>query len=103
MILTGNGSDGTAGFRAIKENGGITFAQNEETAEYASMPHSAIEEGVVDFILPPREIAGKILEVVRYYLGDDGEEKKLETENADVYKQILTLLRIRKGIDFTYL
>ncbi len=102
VILTGNGSDGTAGFRAIKENGGITFAQNEETAEYTSMPHSAIEEGVVDFILPPREIPGKILEVVRYYLGDDGEEKKLETENADIYKQILTLLRIRKGIDFTY-
>ncbi|WP_029038295.1 chemotaxis protein CheB [Salinimicrobium xinjiangense] len=102
VILTGNGADGTAGFKAIKENGGITFAQSEDTAEYASMPHSAIDEGVVDFILPPREIPQKILEVTESFLGVDGGEKKLETENADIYKQILALLRIRRGIDFTY-
>ncbi len=102
VILTGNGSDGTSGFRAIKYSGGITFAQSQETAEYASMPRSAIDEGVVDFILPPRMIPKKILEVVESFYGANGVEKKLETENADIYKQILALLRIRKGIDFTY-
>ncbi|WP_342448725.1 chemotaxis protein CheB, partial [Tamlana crocina] len=102
MILTGNGSDGTAGLKAIKENGGITFAQTEETAEYKSMPRSAIEEGVVDYLLPPREMPQRILEVVSNFRDADGAEKKLETENADIYKQILALLRIRKGIDFTY-
>ncbi|NJY63406.1 PAS domain-containing protein [Salinimicrobium sp. CDJ15-81-2] len=102
VILTGNGSDGTAGLKAIKENGGITFAQTEETAEYKSMPRSAIEEGVVDYLLPPREMPQRILEVVSNFRDADGAEKKLETENADIYKQILALLRIRKGIDFTY-
>lgn len=102
VILTGNGSDGTAGLKAIKENGGITFAQSEKTAEYASMPHSAIEEGVVDYQLPPREMPKKIMEVVSSFRDADGAEKKLETENADIYKQILALLRIRKGTDFTY-
>lgn len=102
VILTGNGSDGTAGFKAIKDNGGLTFVQDEETAEYPSMPRAAIAEGVVDFILPPREIPEKILEIVQKFYGPDGNEKKLESENADIYKQILALLRIRKGIDFTY-
>ena len=102
VILTGNGSDGTAGLKAIKESGGITFAQSEETAEFVSMPRSAIEKGVVDYQLPPREIPKKILDVVKSISGADGLEQKLETENADIYKKILALLRIRKGIDFTY-
>lgn len=84
VILTGNGSDGTAGLRAIKENGGITFAQSEKTAEYASMPLSAIEEGVADYQLPPREMPKKIIEVVKSFRDADGAEKKLETENADI-------------------
>ncbi|MDT0645723.1 CheR family methyltransferase [Zunongwangia sp. F260] len=102
VILTGNGADGTAGFKAIKDNGGITFAQSEDTAEYPSMPRCAIEEGVVDFILSPREMPAKILEVVENFYGINGNEKELENEDVDVYKQILALLRIRKGIDFTY-
>ena len=102
VILTGNGSDGTMGLKAIKDNGGITFAQNEDTAEYSSMPQNAIEQGVVDFVLSPRQIPDKILEVVHNFYGINGKENELEKENADVYKQILALLRIRKGIDFTY-
>ena len=102
VVLTGNGSDGTAGLKAIKKYGGFTFAQDEATAEYDSMPRAAKEEGVVDFILPPREIPEKILNLVTNFYGRNGKETKFETENADVYKQILALLRIRKGIDFTY-
>lgn len=101
VVLTGHGSDGTKGLIAIKENGGLTFAQSEDTAEYPSMPRSAIEEGVVDFILAPREIPCKVIEVVQNIYGKDGDENKLENE-PDVYKQILALLRVRKGADFTY-
>ena len=53
VVLSGTASDGTQGLKAIKENGGITFAQDEASAEYEGMPHSAAQAGVVDFILPP--------------------------------------------------
>ncbi|HSI69335.1 MAG TPA: CheR family methyltransferase, partial [Gillisia sp.] len=101
VVLTGSGSDGTAGLKAIKEQGGITFAQTEETAEFSSMPNSAVQEGIVDFIFPPNDIPGKILEVINGIYGKEPEDQ-IENENIDIYRQILALLRIRKGADFTY-
>ena len=56
VVLSGTASDGTQGLKAIKEHGGITFAQDEASAEYEGMPHSALQAGVVDFILPPGDI-----------------------------------------------
>ena len=59
ILLSGKGSDGTLGLKAIKVAGGITIVQNE-TAEFQSMPKSAITEGVVDLILSPQEIAAEL-------------------------------------------
>jgi len=59
VILSGTAGDGTAGAKAIKAAGGITFAQ-DESAEFEGMPHHAISHGVVDFILPPAQIAHKL-------------------------------------------
>src|SRR5262249_49223871 len=53
VILSGSGSDGTAGLRAIKAAGGLTFAQDEESAKYPSMPRNAIQSGFVDAALSP--------------------------------------------------
>jgi two-component system CheB/CheR fusion protein len=53
VILSGTGSDGTEGIKAIYTEGGITFAQDEDTAKYPGMPHSAIVSGVINFVLPP--------------------------------------------------
>ena len=63
VVLSGTASDGTAGLKAIKDYGGITFAQDEASAAFEGMPHSAAEAGVVDFILTPEEIPLKILEL----------------------------------------
>lgn len=60
VILSGTATEGVLGLKAIKETGGLTFAQNE-TAEFQSMPKSAIAEGVVDQILSPAEIATEIV------------------------------------------
>lgn len=60
VILSGAGSDGAKGMRAIKEAGGITFAQDEASSKYDSMPRSAIGTGCVDFVLPPAKLAAKI-------------------------------------------
>ncbi|NEX23113.1 EAL domain-containing protein [Thiorhodococcus mannitoliphagus] len=60
VILSGTGSDGTLGMRAIKANGGITFAQDPGSAKYPGMPQSAINAVEVDYVLPPANIAHEI-------------------------------------------
>ena len=102
VVLSGTASDGTQGLRAIKEQGGITFAQDEASAEYEGMPHSAAQAGVVDFILPPEEIPQKLLEVTTKIVRSDEELQNIPKQDEDAFKQILSLLRIRKGVDFTY-
>lgn len=102
VVLSGTASDGTQGLKAIKEQGGITFAQDEASAEYDGMPQSAIEAGVVDFILPPEEIPKKLLEVTSKTVLSDEALQNIPKEDEDTFKQILSLLRIRKGVDFTY-
>src|SRR6516165_6331535 len=64
VILTGAGSDGAIGVRAVKEAGGIILVQDPNEAEYQSMPRSAIATGSPDFILPVREIAARLVELV---------------------------------------
>jgi two-component system, chemotaxis family, CheB/CheR fusion protein len=102
VVLSGTASDGTQGLKAIKDHGGITFAQDEASAEYEGMPHSAAQAGVVDFILPPEEIPKKLLEVTSKTILSDDEIQNIPKQDEDVFKQILSLLRIRKGVDFTY-
>src|SRR5438045_4878118 len=60
IVLSGTGSDGTAGLRAIKAAGGLTFAQSEESAKFDAMPRSAIRSGFVDLVLPPDAIAREL-------------------------------------------
>jgi PAS domain-containing protein len=64
IILSGAGSDGTLGVRAIKEAGGVVLVQAPHEAEYSSMPHSAIATGVADFVLPARELAQRLAELI---------------------------------------
>lgn len=59
IVLSGNASDGALGLKAIRHSGGITFAQ-DDSAQFNSMPQSAIAEGVVDFVLSPKKIAQKL-------------------------------------------
>jgi two-component system CheB/CheR fusion protein len=66
VILSGTGSDGAHGIRAIKAEGGITIAQDESTAQYSSMPRAAIETGLVDLILPPEQIGPELIEIIKH-------------------------------------
>ncbi|WP_373518738.1 chemotaxis protein CheB, partial [Pricia sp.] len=98
VVLSGTATDGTLGLKAIKDHGGITFAQDEASAAYGGMPQNAVRAGVVDFVLPPSEIPQKLLEVTQI---TNGEGYAPEKEDA-VFKQIISLLRVHKGTDFTY-
>jgi len=105
IILSGTASDGTFGLRAIKAEGGITFAQSEDSCEYDGMPHSAIAAGHVDFVLSPEDIAHELARIAKHpYLL---QELRLPAEEAspqagDSLNKIFVLLRSRTGNDFTY-
>src|SRR5690606_34957161 len=60
VVLSGSGTDGTEGLRAIKAAGGIAMAQDPDTAQFRSMPESAVAEGLADVCLPPEGIAGEL-------------------------------------------
>ena len=66
IILSGTGSDGSLGIRAIKAEGGIVLAQDEQSAKYNGMPKSAVATGAVDFILPPEKIAAELKRISRH-------------------------------------
>ncbi|MDZ7755811.1 CheR family methyltransferase [Rhodohalobacter sp.] len=102
VVLSGTASDGTKGLKAIKDNGGITIAQDLETADHTGMPGSAIQAGVVDFILSPDTIPEKLLEVTHFLNDPDALEDPPTLDDEEAYRQIITLLRVRKGADFMY-
>jgi len=101
IILSGTGSDGTLGLRAVKENGGLTVAQAD--AEYDGMMRSAVATGLVDFMLRPEEIPASL---VAYFqeasrVPDDTELEQIRPETASQLDQITTLLRAQTGHDFS--
>src|SRR5262249_22591519 len=65
IILSGNGTDGTLGLRAIKEAGGMAVVQDPQSAEYDGMPRSAIASGLADYVLPPEEMPAQLIAYVK--------------------------------------
>jgi two-component system chemotaxis response regulator CheB len=65
VVLSGSGSDGAMGVKAIKKMGGTVIVQDEKTAEFSGMPQAAVKTGEVDFILPLPEIAPALLTLVK--------------------------------------
>ena len=99
VILTGAGSDGTIGVRAVKEAGGIILVQDPNEAEYGSMPRSAIATGVADFILPVREIGSRLAELVRNK--DNAPSEHLPDGDEEWLRRILAHVQVRTGHDFS--
>jgi two-component system, chemotaxis family, CheB/CheR fusion protein len=97
VILTGAGSDGAIGVRAVKEAGGIVLVQDPEEAEHASMPRSAVVTGVADFILPLRGLAAKLVELIA--------EKQRTAETIEIDQELLgrvfAQMSMRTGHDFS--
>jgi two-component system, chemotaxis family, CheB/CheR fusion protein len=104
VILSGTASDGTEGSRAIKASGGITFAQDEQSAKYGGMPQSAVNTGCVDFVLPPSTIAHELARVGQHpYLAPAATEKpELTIAPGNQMETLLSLLRVASGVDFTH-
>jgi two-component system CheB/CheR fusion protein len=103
VILSGTGSDGTLGVRAIKSAGGTTFAQESSSARFPGMPDSAAATGLVDFIMRPGDMPGRILDILdyRHRLENSGGNERREGEIADRLDEILAALDADGEAGFT--
>lgn len=103
VVLSGSARDGTAGLGDIKEHGGITFAEDPGSASWDGMPKSAVEAGVVDFIMRPEEMPARLVKVFSAYgnngISKNGEETEMD---GDGLKKILSAIRQKSGVDFNY-
>ncbi|MDB5135259.1 MAG: hypothetical protein JWP37_1862, partial [Mucilaginibacter sp.] len=101
VVLSGALSDGTLGLQVIKSYGGLTFAQDEKSAAFDSMPASAVKSGAVDFVLSPEKIAEHIIAINYPFHTDYSQTEEsgtLPQQDSEIFKKILTVLRVRRGV-----
>lgn len=100
IILSGMGSDGSIGVRAIKENNGIVLAQEPETARFDSMPRNAIDSGLIDIIAPPDKLPGELISFLNHVpLNKSVINPEIKDKSA--LEKIIILLRTHTGNDFS--
>ena len=105
IVLSGTGSDGTLGLKQVKEKNGFAIVQDPKNAEYDSMPQSAIETDLVDWILPVDQIPGKLIyfrdSSERLNLTNGNKKALIEISGVEDLREVLTLVRARTGHDFS--
>ncbi len=101
VILSGMGSDGTLGLRAIKEKAGVVLVQEPATAKFDSMPRSAIDAGLADIVAPAGELPGKILAYLQRKPLIARTELVMEDKTQSALEKVIVLLRDHTGNDFS--
>lgn len=101
VILSGMGSDGTLGLRAIKEAAGLGLVQEPATAKFDGMPRSAVDAGLADITAPAGELPEKILSFLRRTPLIAPSETALEDKTQNVLEKVVILLRTHTGHDFS--
>ena len=102
VILSGMGSDGTLGLRAIKEKAGVVLVQEPATAKFDSMPRSAVDAGLADFVAPVEELPGKIIAYLQRTPLVARTEVTLEDKTQSALEKAVILLRAHTGQDFSF-
>jgi len=101
VILSGMGSDGTLGLKAIKENLGMAMVQDPASAKYDGMPRSAINTGMADYIAAARELPAKLIQYVTHAPAAPEEHVPAEAEPTAALEKVFVLLRAHSGNDFS--
>jgi two-component system CheB/CheR fusion protein len=101
IVLSGTGSDGTLGVRAIKEKGGMIIVQNPLSTEHDGMPRNAIGTGLADYIISPAEMPTKLINYVTHAFIKSPQTTILAPEAQNALNKIFTLLRIQTDHDFS--
>ena len=101
VILSGMGSDGTMGLKAIKEKAGVVFVQEPASAKFDSMPRSAIDAGLADIVAPAEALPGKILAYLQHapLIPKPGLAQEDKAQSA--LEKVAILLRAQTGHDFS--
>ncbi|NTV66375.1 MAG: chemotaxis protein CheB, partial [Chlorobaculum sp.] len=101
VILSGMGSDGTLGLRAIKEKGGSVFVQDPASSKFDGMPRSAIDEGLADVVAPVEEIPMKIVAYLKHLPILSLASAVAENRSQSSLEKVVILLRSQTGHDFS--
>ena len=99
VILSGTGSDGTNGIRAIKEQNGMIIVQSPESAKFDGMPRNAISTGFVDLMLKPDSIARELAHIAKSVVDA---EAQLGSTDDDLLSKIFTILKNVTNINYAY-
>jgi two-component system CheB/CheR fusion protein len=103
IVLSGTGTDGTLGLKAVKGEGGMAMAQDAESAKYDGMPRSAVQTGLVDYIMPPDQMPQQLITYVEHAFGAGAKKVAAPIpETTDSLQKIFILLRAQTGHDFSY-
>ena len=100
IVLSGTGRDGTEGLKNIKKLGGITLAQDSNSASWEDMPQNAVQAGAVDFVLAPEEMPGKLKEIKNIFNLQEKDIENLESGEDKAFAQIINLLEEHEGANF---
>jgi len=101
IILSGMGSDGTLGLKAIKENLGMAMVQEPASAKYDAMPRSAVNTGLVDYVAAAEELPAKLIQYANHCPRPPEDRDLAEGESSAAIQKVFVLLRARTGNDFS--
>ncbi|MGE5462120.1 MAG: chemotaxis protein CheB, partial [Syntrophothermus sp.] len=100
IILSGSGTDGAVGIKAIKEEGGLLMVQSPEEAEYDGMPRAAIATGIIDAVLPVSELASTLMRYAQHPGVLPRDPDHLSPQQQEIMQRILAQVNARTGYDF---
>lgn len=101
IILSGSGKDGSAGIKSIKKSGGLTIVQEPSTADFDSMPASAIKSGYVDYVIPVEEMPAMVIDYLQHDL-DDLKIITREDVNTEWFiQEVFKIMKQKTGNDFS--
>jgi two-component system, chemotaxis family, CheB/CheR fusion protein len=103
IVLSGTASDGTLGIRAVKGENGMAMVQDPDTAKYAGMPKSAVETGLIDFILPVQKMPEQLIRYIKHpTIKRPGKLANSKTTGQHQLNKIFSLIRSATGHDFSH-
>lgn len=101
IVLSGTGTDGALGAKAIKAELGMVVVQDPGTAKYDGMPHAAIATGAADFVLAPEKMAGQLIEYARQSYGKPARRHRAVEKGTGELQKVLSLVRTGTKHDFS--
>ncbi len=100
IVLSGTATDGSLGLKAIKAEGGITFAQ-DDSADYTGMPQNAVEMGYVDFVMSPEKIAKELASLIKHPFSVKSQNQYL-VDNKTELRKIHMIMHQKRNVDFSH-